>query len=221
MAREPIPTSGYTAADFRRRIRHREPYDRVLVVCEGITEKHYFDGLVFFLGLSSANIEIIPSRRTDPIDVVRFGIKLAKDAQRSSDAYQRLYCVFDLDRPHTNALDLAAAMKQRLTSLHLATSNPCFEVWLRLHLGYTDRAYTTVGNNTACDAVCDELCRQEPRYKKGAEGLFRLFEAKVSSAVRNGHQLEASNRRTGSSNPSCTVHELVQDLMNLKADNST
>lgn len=218
MARKPTPNIGYTAADFRRRVRQREPYDRLLIVCEGLTEKHYFEGLVFFLGLSSANIRISPSRKTDPVDVVRYGIGLANEAQKTGDAYQRLYCVFDLDRPHQNAFDLAAATQLRATALHLAASNPCFEIWLRLHFGFTDRGFTAVGNKTACDAVEDELLKHELRYRRGQEGLFGLFARRVDDAVTNSRRLEASNRSTGSSNPSCTVHELVHDLMTIKSD---
>jgi hypothetical protein len=218
MAHRPRPITGYTATDFRRRFRQREPYDRLLIVCEGLTEKHYFEGLVFFLGLSSANIRVSPSRKTDPVDVVRYGIDLAKEAHKTGDAYQRLYCVFDLDRPHQNAFDLAAATRMRSTSLHLATSNPCFEIWLRLHFGFTDRGFTAVGARTACDAVEDELLTHEPRYRRGQEGLFGLFAQRVDDAVTNSRRLEASNRDTGSSNPSCTVHELARDLFTLKAN---
>lgn len=218
MAHRPRPITGYTATDFRRRIRQREPYDRLLIVCEGLTEKHYFDGLVFSLGLSSANIRISPSRKTDPVEVVRYGIGLAKEAHETGDAYQRLYCVFDLDRPHQNALDLAAATRLRKTSLHPVTSSPCFEIWLRLHFGYTDRGFTAVGNKTACEAVEEDLRKHEPRYRKGAEGLFGLFVQRMPDAVSNSRRLEVSNQRSGSSNPSCNVHKLVDDLMTLKAD---
>ena len=216
-----IPSS-YTKPDFSRRPRHREPYDRVLIVCEGMTEKIYFEGLVYSLGLSCANIRISPSNKgTDPIQVVRYGIALAKEAHREGDAFQRLYCVFDLDRPHQDALDLAGKTKLPKTSLQLATSNPCFEIWLRLHFGYTDKSYSAVGTKTACQSVGDDLIALAPHYSKGNAGLFRLFAHLVQDAVANSRKLESNNRKTGNANPSCTVHELAADLLALKKDERT
>lgn len=217
MSHAKLIPSGRGAPDFRRRNNQREPYDRVLIVCEGSTEKYYFEGLVSLLGLSSANIRINPSgNRTDPIQVVRYGIKLAKESHSAGDTYQRLYCIFDLDRPHQNALDLAANTCLPKTTMHLATSNPCFEIWLRLHFGYTDRSFSAVGNKTACQTVEDDLLTYEPQFSKGNDGLFSQFTHKVQDAVANCHKLESNNHQTGSTNPSCSVHELVNYLCHLR-----
>lgn len=211
--------SGRAAPDFRRRNNLREPYDRVLIVCEGSTEKYYFEGLVFSLGLSSANIRISPSgNRTDPVQVVRYGIQLAKESQQAGEPYQRLYCLFDLDRPHQNAFDLSAKTKLSKTEIHLSTSNPCFEIWLRLHFGYTDKSYSAVGNKTACQSVGDDLLALTPHYNKGNVGLFGLFAHLIQDAVTNSRKLESVNRQTGNTNPSCSVHELVNYLMTLRKD---
>lgn len=219
MSRAKRISSSYAAPDFSRRARQREPYDRVLIVCEGSTEKYYFEGLVFSLGLSSANIRISPSgNRTDPVQVLRYGINLARESHREKDPYQRLYCVFDLDRPHQDALDLAGKTKLPKTTLHLAISNPCFEIWLRLHFGYTDKSFSAVGNKTACQSVGDDLIALEPHYNKGNAGLFGLFAHLVQDAVANSRKLESVNRQTGSANPSCSVHELVSYLMSLRKD---
>ena len=219
MSRAKRIPSVHAAPDFRRRSRQREPYDRVLIVCEGTTEKIYFDGLVFSLRLSSANILISSGRDgTDPVQVVRYGIKLAKESHRTGDTYQRLYCVFDLDRPHQDALDLVDKTKLPKTALNLATSNPCFEIWLRLHIGYTDKSFSAVGNKTACKTVEDDLLTYVPHYSKGNPSLFSLVAHQVQDAVANSRKLEANNRRNGNTNPSCAVHELVADLLELKAD---
>ena len=211
-----IPSS-YTAPDFSRRTRHREPYDRVLIVCEGMTEKIYFEGLAFSLGLSSANIRISPSSKgTDPIQIVRYGIALSKEAHREGDAFQRLYCVFDLDRPHQDALDLVGKTNLPKTTLHLAISNPCFEIWLRLHFGYTDKSYSAVGNKSACQSVGDDLIALAPYYNKGNAGLFSLFAHLIQDAVTNSRKLESVNRQTSNTNPSCSVHELVDYLSTLR-----
>lgn len=55
------------AADYARRAPAREPYDRVLIVCEGEkTEPQYFNGLRLAERLSSANIRVTPADGSDP-----------------------------------------------------------------------------------------------------------------------------------------------------------
>jgi RloB-like protein len=213
---------GRAAPDFRRRNNQREPYDRVLIVCEGSTEKYYFEGLISLLGLSSANIRIHPSgNRTDPIQVLSYGLKLAQESHNAGDTYQRLYCVFDLDRPHQDAFSLAANTKLPKTTLHLATSTPCFEIWLRLHFGYTDKSFSAVGNKTACQAVEDDLLSYVPHYSKGNARMFSQFAQKVHAAVANCRKLEANNHQTGSTNPGCSVHELASYLCSLREQPAT
>ena len=75
------------AGSYARRGPVREPYDRVLIVCEGKkTEPYYFRGLRLHYRLSSANIEIMPADGTDPLSIVSF-------AQTRLGDYDRAFCV--------------------------------------------------------------------------------------------------------------------------------
>jgi hypothetical protein len=84
------------SAALRRRGPTREPYDRILIVCEGEkTEPDYFEDLRRHFRLSSANIEIAENDEgSNPINVVDCAIK----RYRSDRGYDRVYCVFDRDR---------------------------------------------------------------------------------------------------------------------------
>jgi hypothetical protein len=74
-----------TAGSYARRGPVREPYDRVLIVCEGKkTEPYYFGGLRLHYRLSSANIEITPANGTDPMSIVSF-------AEARLDEYDRAF----------------------------------------------------------------------------------------------------------------------------------
>ena len=76
---------------YARRSPSREPYDVVLIVCEGAkTEPRYFKGLQVEYGLSNANIVITPADRNDPM-----GIVLLAEQKMSDDDYDRAFCIFD------------------------------------------------------------------------------------------------------------------------------
>jgi hypothetical protein len=76
---------------YRRRNPQREPYDYVLIVCEGEkTEPNYFHGLRRAYALSSANIEIVRPPAHDPLNIVAYAEKRLIEG-----SYDRAYCVFD------------------------------------------------------------------------------------------------------------------------------
>jgi len=83
-----------SASAFRRREALREPYDVVLIVCEGKkTEPEYLRGLQKTYRLSSANIKIVPGDRgNDPVSVVNFALE---EHRQANGIFDRVYCVFD------------------------------------------------------------------------------------------------------------------------------
>lgn len=95
MARR-LPREG---SGLQRRPPRREPYDRVLIVCEGEkTEPNYFSDLKDHYRLSNANIAVTRADGTDPLSIVRTAKNLQAKEHRQGDRYDRVYCVFDRDR---------------------------------------------------------------------------------------------------------------------------
>jgi len=138
---------GHRAADLKRRRPRREPYDRVLIVCEGEkTEPNYIRELCAHYRLSTANIEVTQGEGNDPVSVVRTAKRLQKIEMRQGERYDRVYCVFDRDE-HTNYAD-ACGQAQR-AKFCTARSNPAFEYWLLLHFEYTRAPYQRTGDRTA------------------------------------------------------------------------
>ena len=89
---------GYSTPGLRRRSPRREPYDRVLIVCEGEkTEPNYFRELCAHYRLSTANIEVTQGEGNDPVSVVQTAKRLQKSETRQGERYDRIYCVFDRD----------------------------------------------------------------------------------------------------------------------------
>ncbi|MEE1938289.1 RloB family protein [Streptomyces sp. TRM 70361] len=119
---------------------------RFLIYCEGeCTEDQYFKGLKS--DLRSLPVEIrMGNGKGEPRSLVQAAIDHQRRAPRSPEdrrtAYDEVWCVVDVEapRPHPG---LPEAMRlARKSSVNIALTNPCFELWVLLH--FTDvTAYAT------------------------------------------------------------------------------
>ena len=203
-----------SAKTYRRKGAIREPYDVVLIVCEGEkTEPGYFEGLKKAYGLSGANIKVF-GEGSDPVSIVKHARR-----ELEQDGYDRAFCVFDRDG-HVNyqeALDLVAnsapGRKGRLAAI---TSVPCFEIWVLLHFVYSAAPFSASGGRSACDNVVRAIRGHMPGYQKALANLYEQLQPRVDNAVTNGNRLAQHNLDTRSENPATKVHELVKYLRELK-----
>jgi hypothetical protein len=200
---------------YRRRAPQREPYDYILIVCEGEkTEPNYFHGLRQAHALSSANVEIVRPPAHDPISIVAHA-----ERRLVEGGYDRAYCVFDRNG-HAGfdaALhNIANSENGRCGRLHAITSVPCFEVWILLHFAYTSAPFSRAGSQSACDRVVGEVKRHFPDYAKGHQDAYAKLAAMEQQAIANATRLQKENLKTGSGNPGTQVHALVDYLRHLK-----
>lgn len=117
---------------------NREPGRRILIVCEGaVTERAYFESFKAWCRNPRVEIDV-----EGPAGVPMTLVSRAKDRQdqanreasRTGDAflrYDEIWCVFDVD-DHPYVADARALAVS--SGLRLAMSNPCFELWLLLHV---------------------------------------------------------------------------------------
>lgn len=209
-------------AATERRVGKREPYDIVLIVCEGAkTEPNYLNGLKSDLGLSNANIKILDEDHgSDPLSVVNFAIEY----YQGDPIYDRIYCVFDKDGHSTYqpALDLIRSdpLKQK-EKLFAINSVPCFEIWLLLHYGYSTKAYKKAGNQSPCDLVIKDLKAKIPDYAKHYRGIYETVSDKTEAAIKHAKQLAKHNNQVDSDNPSTLLYDLVEYLKGLKEKRGT
>lgn len=207
------------AESHRREKAKRAPYERVLIVCEGMkTEPHYFRGLRLALGLHPANV-VIEDRKSglDPKSLVAFAIETFK---KDKD-FDHVFCVFDKDKHVSYTAALEKIRATRLgggATLHAITSVPCFEIWLLLHFTYTTRPFSTAGSDSNCALVIDALDRKGRirGYEKGSRDIFNVLSDKLETAIRNAEKLENFHKTSRTDNPSTKVHELVQYLKSLE-----
>lgn len=215
MARRPRP-----AKDYRRRGPVREPYDLVLIICEGKkTEPQYFRGLRQMHRLSSANVMIVPSQYgNDPVSLVKFAIDKHRE---DKGLYNRMYCVFDRNghAGYQQALDaVAKSPLAKAQKLFAITSVPCFEIWVLLHFAYSTAPFAAAGPKSSCDRVIDAVHVHFLEYEKASADVYEKLEPRIEAALANAKLLAKHNTDTGSQNPSTLVHELVHYLRALKAN---
>jgi hypothetical protein len=196
---------------YARRGPTKEPYDVVLMVCEGSkTEPLYLQGLKVFHRLSNANIRILHPNATDPMSIAH-----AAEDESAANQYDKIFCIFDRDghAQYSDALRIISNSNGRVFAVN---SVPCFEVWVLLHFQYTSAPFTSVGRESACDKVLQELRRYMPDYAKGRINVYAELLDRLDTAIGNAHRLEAHNVSTSSDNPETKMHHLVQYLRSLK-----
>ncbi|NCP64088.1 MAG: RloB domain-containing protein [Paraglaciecola sp.] len=209
-----MPRKPRNPADLRRKAPKREPYDRVLIVCEGEkTEPVYFEDLRNHYGLSTANIAVTPAHGSDPVSVVKHAKKLLKDESKQGEKFDKVYCVFDRDE-HTN-FD-AASSQLNAGDIVSARSWPCFEFWLLLHFGYQRPPFHPAHGRTGAQLCQSSLKAELPAYTKGMRGIFDALLPNLDADIQNAERAQRDAQATGEQNPSTEVHELVKYLRNLK-----
>lgn len=200
---------------YARRAPTREPYDYVLIVCEGgKTEPNYFNGLRQAYRLSNANIHIANAGATDPLNIATYA-----DRRLMEDGFDRAYCVFDRDG-HTNyqqALRFVVNSDNgKAGRLFAVPSVPCFEIWILLHFAYSTAPYNASGGKSACDNVLRALKEHFADYAKGHREIYTRIADLTVQAITHAKRLDHHNRQTGSANPYTRVHQLVEYLCGLK-----
>lgn len=200
---------------YRKRGKPREPYDVVLIVCEGSkTEPTYFKALKNELRLSNANIDICGKGcGPAPKSVVEFALQ--KHKERGD--YDRIFCVFDKDQHETyqTALDKIKSLPRKI-KIEAITSVPCFEFWILLHFENTVRPYEAMGNSSICDQVVRDLRRHIREYEKGMKDVFDRTYPYVDEATSRAALRESRCNEDGTDNPSTKVHRLVSYMRNIK-----
>jgi hypothetical protein len=200
----------------------REPYDKVLIVCEGKkTEPHYLIALRDHLKLSQANIKIDPNSNSSPTSVVKYAKDLITDSFK--DPYDHVFCVIDRDK-HAD-FDTAIAQikgyknKDIDTKIHAIVSNPCFEFWILLHFDYTTKLFGISGDSPCDDLIKNNLKNFIEDYEKGDKTIMLpIIRSGLEIAVANAKRANKTAKRNNTDNPTTQMDELVDYLKGLKGE---
>lgn len=196
---------------LKRRGARFTPRTRFLLLCEGkVTEPEYFAYVRQELRDRLIQIQVAPDTG-DPLDLVNAALNHRKAAdERSRQArddnlrFDQVWCIMDVDS-HSR---LTAACKLAATEgIHLAISNPCFELWALLHFSPQEADITG-------SAVQARLGAHLPGYKKSLD--CGKLQGKYNVARDRAIKLDDKHERNGvapGSNPSTAVWRLMDELL--------
>jgi hypothetical protein len=221
MARRQSRSLARNRTSLSRSTGFRTPRKTLLVLCEGSrTEPEYIQALSREPDVREiAAVKIIfdpDSFGSAPLTLVRRAVKLRKRSIAENDEVDEVWCVFDVEWPksgqhHPNlreAVQLAEA-----NGVHLAVSNPSFELWLILHFRKQSAFLTNVEARrlrARCDGSAD----------KGVEGSVYMQRRNV--AVQRAMLLDRKHIGDATNfpenNPSSGMHFLLASVTSALAD---
>mgnify|MGYP000019962442 CR=1 FL=1 len=192
--------------------------ERHLIVCEGEkTEPFYFKGMRDALKPEFRNRIHIVVKGTGLHTVDLFDYALRES--RLSGGYDHVWLAYDRDdfdlREFDSVAGKCAQSSDETTAFHALWSNPCFEVWMLLHFGYTTAEMTSAEALAKTDAAFRrELNRP---YSKTAMDLFEELRSRMHPAEANAERLMKWHKEQGVALPSgmnpCTaMPELITML---------
>lgn len=193
-----------------RREPFRDPRPLMLIVCEGEkTEPQYFRQFALNHENSRVRIEL-GDKSGAPMTLVKaakaYKSAAEKAARRERDqnlVYDSVWCVFDIDEhPHVHeAREMADA-----NQIRLAISNPCFELWLVLHL----RESPGMKHRHVMQSLLKTLI---PDYDEAVD--FKHFAPGYERAVERARKLDslAEQIREPGRNPTTNVYKLTESII--------
>ena len=163
---------------------------RHLVVSEGKeTEPRYFEGVRAALGAANGRKVAIVVKGTGKhtLDLLDFAVEYCRYAPETFD---HVWLVFDKDDFPAADFDAmerkCAELSDGSRAFHALWSNPCFELWLLLHLRYTTASMKDLG----------------VEYRKNLGGLFGMVDGQRAEALHRVQRLEAHHGELGNAKPS-------------------
>jgi hypothetical protein len=189
--------------ELRRRTASRPERKTVLIFCEGeASEPDYINAVKRLPQVQrnvAVNIEIDPGQGVPLTLVERAAARMKADAE-----IDECWCVFDVEWPRHHPNLERAFQIAKANGIHLAVSNPCFELWLILHF----RDQTAFLDNRAAESLSKSL---DGRAKKRIDGAKYL--PLRADASRRAASLVSQHHRNQTAfpddNPSSTMYQLL------------
>ncbi|HEY4459456.1 MAG TPA: RloB family protein [Pseudonocardiaceae bacterium] len=190
------------AKDLRRRTASRPERRTIVVFCEGeASEPDYINALKRLPAIrdnTAIDIEIDPTQGV-PLTLVERAVERVGD-----DEVDECWCVFDVEWPrHHPNLRRAIGLAEK-HGVRLAISNPCFELWLILHLDN----HTSFLETKPAEHRSRELDGRPGKRLDGARYIeHRRTAAKRAVALARRHERDGT--RFPDDNPSSTMYAFL------------
>ncbi|MDD2798023.1 MAG: RloB family protein [Bacteroidales bacterium] len=173
----------------KRRVSRNISFDkRVLILCEGLSEKIYINGYKSEPRnrdrLSKVEIEVYQPHNYSPYGLLTEAKKRKTEAEDDGLPYESVWIVFDRDG-HQN---IPKTFEESADSdINIAFSVVCFEYWILLHFETTSRGFRN------CDEILSYINRKNYlTYHK--TNYYDQLRDKSATASENAKLLHATNK---------------------------
>jgi len=197
--------------------------DSFLIVTEGTaTEPIYFEQLRNDMKLSVVEIHIQPGDGSHPKNVIATAVRLVgerkvemeknrENQSFSKTAFDHVWAVIDTDVAVRDGIwyDVKSAAKKG--KVFLASSTPCFEYWLTLHVGFSTAPIVDGGTAKGALKKAGYDCATKAAALISVPKLIPLWPQAVRHAKRV-RKLHVEARTPDPANPSTNVDILLQAL---------
>ncbi|CRL15229.1 hypothetical protein NIT7645_02277 [Phaeobacter italicus] len=179
-----------------RKKRHPAAQKTLRVFCEGAkTEPYYIRGYLseFRASNRAAVVEIQPTRKNTPVQLVDEAIKLKKSPRSLPN--DEFWVVYDRESvaKYSRSKHSEAWQKAQKSGVNIALSNVCFEFWLLLHLKDTSASYSSYDDfykNSSFSAEVQKICGKP--YSKSSAVLFDNLKAGIADARARAQKVNAA-----------------------------
>jgi RloB-like protein len=196
----------------KRKRNTRKTNPRILIFCEGQTEKYYLEGLKRTLPNNtrrSLQIDISCPSANRPKELLKYANKKKIDPDYNPK-YITVWLVIDKD-DHPYLKEVFNAAKSN--GINIAYSSISIEIWFLLHFISNPKSF-----GKAHDAEKNLLIHLTS-YKKALSNIYNLLQNNEATALKNAKILYASNQKKlefdcheWDLNPYTTMHLLIEDL---------
>lgn len=189
----------------------RELKAKILILCEGLTEKNYFNAMKEdFRLLKTIGVDVFQSNKVDCKGVVEESIKKAK-----REGFEKIFVVFDHDNQPKREEAFKLAYNKKIKVIF---SSICFESWYLFHFKNSTKAFTSE------EVLEKELkkCAGMENYEKNDFKHYSILKEKLTIAKSNAKKIRLSVIENNygveifNLNPYTNVDELVDYLENQK-----
>ena len=198
----------------RKRIETKPLAKTFLIICEGQTEKLYFQSFP----VVSATVEVVDTKGRTKIQLVEYA---ENQIENFGNTYDEVWCVFDMDvkrgekefADFDNAINKAIALKYKV-----AYSNDCFELWFYLHFEFTEQKHLRTFYYKALGKLWNISSAKGLKKSAFSKTIYHQLlndeKANQSKAIKRAEKLyhDKSDLLCHQQNPVTTVFQLVEML---------
>lgn len=193
------------------KVKRRKRRPIIYIICEGEETE-----IKYFKHFRSRNclVEVTPitSKHKAAEHLVKHARQLIGQSEYRPKDGDEIWCVFDCDDNSNEALRAATDAAEK-NGYGIAFSNPCFEYWYLLHFVQHNAHLKDSGEVIRLLQAKGRL----EKYEKNQDVFPLLLPHQSEATRRAGNRLEQLSRdgviiMSRDSNPSTTVHKLVEHL---------